>query len=428
MAYNVKFLKGLSSALPAVRDAQTFYYTIDTSQLYLGDVKLSNQPEITAAVEKITTAEGEITTLKDAVGTITDLTTDEKSNLVVAINELVTKVTNTQAAGKITMAESTPEGYAKAYTIKQGETTVGTINIPKDMVVQSGSVEVKDTAGVWGDPGTYIHLVVANDTEDDLYINAASLIDIYTAAENATEVQLAVTADGVISATLVDGGVATAKLADGAVTTVKIADANVTRAKLDANVEAVLVKAESAVQSVVEGDAAGEIKVDGTAVKVHGLGSAAYENTDAFDAAGAAAAVLGNADTDTAESNTVQGVKKRVDDKDAAMNTRVEALEAAIGEGGNVDAQINAKIAELDADVTSEAPAETGKGIQVQVVETDGKVSAINVSGNFDNSYDAKGAAAAAQAAAATDAQTKANTAESNAKAYTDKALTWGSF
>ena len=425
MAYNVKFLKGLSSALPAVRDAQTFYYTTDTSQLYLGDVKLSNQPEITADVERIATAEGKITTLENAVGTIANLTTTEKSNLVAAINELVKKVANIQATGVVTMTESTPEGYAKAYTIKQGETTVGTINIPKDMVVESGALVVNPEGE---DEGTYIELTLANATNDKIYINVKDLIDIYTAAESATEVQLAVTADGVISASLVDGGVTAAKLANDAVTTDKIANANVTRAKLAADVEAVLVKAESAVQSVVEGDAAGAIKVDGTAVKVHGLGSAAYENTDAFDAAGAAAAVLGNADTDTAESNTVYGIKKRVDDKDTAMNARVEALETAVGEGGSVDSQIDTKINELDADITSAAPAETGKGIQVQVVETDGKVSAVNVSGNFDNSYDAKGAAAAAQAAAATDAQTKANTAETNAKAYTDEALTWGSF
>jgi len=425
MAYNVKFLKGLSSALPAVRDAQTFYYTTDTSQLYLGDVKLSNQPEITAAIERIATAEGKITTLENAVGTIANLTTTERSNLVAAINELVKKVANVQTTGAVTMTESTPEGYAKAYTIKQGETTVGTINIPKDMVVKSGALVVNPEGE---DEGTYIELTLANATDDKIYINVKDLIDIYTAAESATEVQLAVTTGGVISASLVDGGVTAAKLANDAVTTDKIANANVTRAKLAADVEAVLVKAESAVQSVVEGDAAGEIKVDGIAVKVHGLGSAAYENTDAFDAAGAAAAVLGNADTDTAESNTVYGIKKRVDDKDTAMNARVEALETAVGEGGSVDSQIDTKINELDADITSAAPAETGKGIQVQVVETDGKVSAVNVSGNFDNSYDAKGAAAAAQAAAATDAQTKANTAETNAKAYTDEALTWGSF
>lgn len=425
MAYNVKFLKGLSSALPAVRDAQTFYYTTDTSQLYLGDVKLSNQPEITAAVERIATAEGKITTLENAVGTITNLTTTERSNLVAAINELVEKVANIQATGVVTMTESTPEGYAKAYTIKQGETTVGTINIPKDMVVKSGALVVNPEGK---DEGTYIELTLANATNDKIYIDVKDLIDIYTAAESATEVQLAVTADGVISASLVDGSVTAAKLANDAVTTDKIVNANVTRAKLADDVEAVLVKAESAVQSVVEGDAAGEIKVDGTAVKVHGLGSAAYENTDAFDAAGAAAAVLGNADTDTAESNTVYGIKKRVDDKDTAMNARVEALETAVGKGGSVDSQIDTKINELDADITSAAPAETGKGIQVQVVETDGKVSAVNVSGNFDNSYDAKGAAAAAQAAAATDAQTKASAAETNAKAYTDEALTWGSF
>lgn len=47
-------------------------------------------------------------------------------------------------------------------------------------------------------------------------------------------------------------------------------------------------KADSAVQEVVEGEVDGTIKVDGSNVSVHGLGTAAYENKTAFDEAGAA--------------------------------------------------------------------------------------------------------------------------------------------
>ena len=87
---------------------------------------------------------------------------------------------------------------------------------------------------------------------------------------------------------------------------------------------------------------------------------------------------------------------------EGGLETRLQAVETAVGEGGSVETQINAAIAKLDADVTSTAP-EAGKGVQVQVVEVDGKVTNVAVTGNFDNSYDAKGAAA---------------TAETNAKDY----------
>ena len=87
---------------------------------------------------------------------------------------------------------------------------------------------------------------------------------------------------------------------------------------------------------------------------------------------------------------------------------RITELETAVGEGGSVDSQIDAKIAELDADVTS-ATVEEGKGVQVQVVEVDGKVTTVAVTGNYDNKYDALGSAEA-----------KANTAETNAKDHAD--------
>lgn len=65
--------------------------------------------------------------------------------------------------------------------------------------------------------------------------------------------------------------------------------------------KASLALADSAVQTVVEGSTNGTIKVDGTPVAVHGLGSAAYTEASAYDASGAAATVktdlLGDAGT-----------------------------------------------------------------------------------------------------------------------------------
>ena len=98
----------------------------------------------------------------------------------------------------------------------------------------------------------------------------------------------------------------------------------------------------------------------------------------------------------------VAAEKARAEEAEGDLEDRIADLETAVGEGGSVDSQIDAKIALLDADVTS-AAVEAGKGVQVQVVEVDGKVTNVAVTGNFDNSYDAKGSA---------------TTAETNAKDY----------
>ena len=98
------------------------------------------------------------------------------------------------------------------------------------MVVQSGTVEVNPE----GQPeGTYMVLTLANATNDKLYINVGSLVDIYTVEAKAAQVQLAIDpATRAISATIVAGSIGTAELADNAIVTAKIADGNVTKAKL----------------------------------------------------------------------------------------------------------------------------------------------------------------------------------------------------
>lgn len=160
--------------------------------------------------------------------------------------------------------------------------------------------------------------------------------------------------------------------------------------------------------------------------------------------------LVGTLPTDTTATDIVgyiQQLVKAEEDRavaaEEALDLRVDALEAAVGaDGKSVADQINDKIATLDADESSAAP-EAGKGVQVQVVEVDGVITSVAVTGNYDNAYDAKGAAAtaeanavataaadattkadaaqaAAEATAAADATAKANAAEVNAKAYAD--------
>lgn len=88
------------------------------------------------------------------------------------------------------------------------------------------------------------------------------------------------------------------------------------------------------------------------------------------EAQGYATAVVGE-DTDNADKATVKGAKAYAKGLNEAINTRVEALETAIGEGGSVGSQIDAKIADLDV---AEVAVGTGEIIE-KISETDGKIS-----------------------------------------------------
>ncbi len=84
-------------------------------------------------------------------------------------------------------------------------------------------------------------------------------------------------------------------------------------------------------------------------------------------------------DADTAASDTIKGAKKHATTLNTAMDTRVKALEGAIGEGGSVEAQITEAINKLDV----AAIGGTGKVITT-VSETDGKIAATAIDLNAE--------------------------------------------
>ena len=218
--------------------------------------------------------------INSTIGDTSGLDTTAKTDIVSAINEVRQSVEVGGTGSVVTIdSSSTTEGYAKSYTIKQGSSTVGTIDIPKDMVVSSGTVETDPDDQ---DPGTYLVLTLANASSDKIYINVGKLVDLYTAKASATQIQLAIDGESrEISATIVAGSISATELANDAVTTVKIADGNVTKAKLASSVQASLSLADTALQKadITTGGANGTIAVDGTDVQVKGLGSAAYVST-----------------------------------------------------------------------------------------------------------------------------------------------------
>lgn len=83
------------------------------------------------------------------------------------------------------------QGYSSSYILKKGEVQVGdTINIPKDMVVSSGEVKTVTTVNVpyqgaqVGDK--YIDLIIANTSQNHIYIPVKDLVDVYTSGNGIT--------------------------------------------------------------------------------------------------------------------------------------------------------------------------------------------------------------------------------------------------
>lgn len=284
----------------------------------------------------------QVETNKTNIGTLSSLTTSNKTSIVKSINSLKTDLDTAKTDLAITLTSTPGTGdVLKTYTLKQGTTQIGTIEIAKDLVVSSGAVVENPT----GQPaGKYLELTLNDSASTKIYINISDLVDAYTAQANAPIVQLAISGTNEISATIKDGSIGTTQLADNAITTTKIVDGNVTLAKLSTTIQTSLGKADSAVQTIATGTANGTIKVDGTDVVVKGLGSAAYTDSTAYDPKDSASTVkteLLGAATDAATAITINGVKKYATDLNTAMDTRVSAIEAG-GGGGDVETAINA--------------------------------------------------------------------------------------
>ena len=128
-------------------------------------------------------------------------------------------------AGYSVVKDENSVDYAAVYHLtKDGVNTGAAINIPKDMVVQSGSVVTNPE----GQPaGTYIKLVLQN-VADPLYINVGSLIEYVTSGSQAGDmVVVAVSDDHKVTATITDGTVTKAKLVTEVQTSLGLADNSV---------------------------------------------------------------------------------------------------------------------------------------------------------------------------------------------------------
>ena len=171
-------------------------------------------------------------------------------------------------------AAETSEGMLKSYKLqKDGKDIAGSalIDIPKDLVVSSGSVveledgKIPEDAPKGTTAGTYIKLNLAN-SEKPLYINVNSLIEYVTGGSGENDaIQINVSSD-------------THKV------TANVKEGSLTKGMLAAGVVASLDKADTAVQTVAAGETNGTIKVDGTEIAVAGLQNAAFATVESINA------------------------------------------------------------------------------------------------------------------------------------------------
>ena len=190
--------------------------------------------------------------------------------------------------------------YAAVYNLTKDGAIIGaSINIPKDMVVKSGSVDADGN----------IVLVLNDESNTEITIDAKSLIEYVTSGSSAGDmVVVNVSEDHKVTATITDGTITLAKLAD--------------EVKNAFDAKGAAATAEQNAKDYADGladdyDAAGSAAAAEAAAKAYADGLAGN-----YDAKGAAATAEQNAKAYAGELNT-------------AMDTRMQAVEGKAHEHAN---------------------------------------------------------------------------------------------
>lgn len=462
------------------KDADSFY-TVGTD-LYLGEIKLSNAADLSVAVANIAQNAADITTInttltklentEETAGSIraiiksylegldvtefaiADIGTGADANKVsiYGVKEVDGKiekganavqlaaVAKTGAAGDVSYDNTTSgltatnvkaaidevasasaggvdsktiwftdntsgqSDYAKVYKIYQGANAPdadtnpavlkGTINIPKDKVLQDAdivtitfsnghlyddSVDVTELiVGAGGtataaDAGKYLKMEMQN-VSNPLYVNLQIFVDVYTAASGATEVQIAIN-NHEISASIVavDGS----KVIYKAETTAGAGDGETVKQALtrldgaDTVTGSVSKKIKDAVEAL---DTASDVTIaskSGNAVTI--TGSIAESDGIVGDGSASDITLADVASTGAAEDVEYQaaaGADPAVSVKDA-----LDDIYSQIGEGGSVEQQIEDAINALDGSATIASKSGDIITLKAGVSEADGVIS-----------------------------------------------------
>lgn len=289
------------------------------------------------------------------------------SNVDDALDALVSATAGGVASKTVYVTEATggsSDAYSKRYSIYQGSTGSSAspvageklvdIDLPKDMVVSDAvcrKATAQDVSDAGENPGFVVGdyiivMTIANNDGTKIYVPVQSLVDIYTAEQGASQIQITIDSNNKISATIVAGSVDTAELADGAVTTAKIDDDAVTADKV-------------AIPAHTESQTAGAdgiaISVETTDGQVSSVSASIAANTyDTYGSASSAqAAAEGYTDSAIGELDAIaDSTKTAIDSETArtAQNGGVFALQGVT----EVDGKLTAMTA-IEVDVAGAA-------------------------------------------------------------------------
>ena len=329
-------------------------------------------------------------------GDITGLTTTNKTSLTAAVNEVVTSVSGVKATADAAATKT----ELQELTSTVGSNKTAADKTQEDLEALAATVEGlqgtgDQAAATKGQLNALTQTVTENETDIEGKMTALSgRVD--TAEGEIDALQTSLAAGGATATAIADakkaGTDAQADL-DAYKTTVSstyatqaaltqglgekqdtITAGSIAKTMLADGVQTSLGKADSAVQSVGTGSENGTISVDGTDVSVKGLGTAAYANTGAFDAAGAASTAKSEAIADAAtkyqdknyltsqsltpgQDNTKYYTSvKYVEDKISAANSSNAAAVAA------AQSTANSALSKANAAVVANAAITAGTG------------------------------------------------------------------
>ena len=396
--------------------ATTIYYIDQAMALQeVGKIPLGDGKsiEVDAATGKISilgvdTAETGAQPVKQADGSIKWLKPDTTTveGLSSAVKDLQTRIDPIEKTsyGIEKLAKST-DGMLATYqlykTVDGGAKTYleAKIDIPKDLVVESGTVKTYATkaeattdgmsteqAETETFPSTFIKLTIANKTSDSLFINVSGLIE-YVTSGSADDDDIVITVSK---------------------------DHKVTAA-LSSTIKASLSNADSALQAadITVGKTNGNIAVKGTDVKVTGLADAAYTTVksieDKIATAKSEAIATAGTNADTKISTKVgdigdKTVKAYTDDAVSVVESKVDDLTTSVGA---LDLKALAHLDAVDEAHLDETLANkiNGKANKATTLEGYGITDAMTKTA-------IEGAISTAKTEAATDATNKADAAK----------------
>lgn len=274
-------------------------------------------------------------------------------------------------------------GILKAYDIKQGDTVKGTINIPKDFLVKSATLETVTTVdspysgAEVGDK--YIDFVVntkdtasGSETDEHVYLPVNDLVDVYTGGNG-----------------------------------INIDDSNVVSVDLIPNHGL----------EISDGKLQAKVKADDKYIEINSNGAIASKDIDS------AIATAVNTAKATIDDYTVNGKKIstnpvldgsniNVDDTAATKETVKAAIERLTTAAANASDKVDTEIAKLDGTATASGTASAASGVT--------KTSYINVLNKVDEVNGKLNEVGSGSTQTAVDVAGAANAAYNDAVSYTD--------